>query len=114
LQGSGSDLDEGLFGDEAEWSRHACLSASKDSELLRTEIPDGDRGPQRTEDTSGTSPARKDSELLRTEIPDGDRGPQRTEDTSGTSPAPAHRRCMRLLVRSGRRKSATGRMVHGM
>jgi hypothetical protein len=35
LQGAGGDLDEGVFGDEAKWSRHACISASDVAELLR-------------------------------------------------------------------------------
>src|SRR5450631_2009876 len=35
LQGAGGDLDESVFGDEAKWSRHACISASDIAELLR-------------------------------------------------------------------------------
>jgi len=35
LKGAGGDLDESVFGDEAKWSRHACISASDVAELLR-------------------------------------------------------------------------------
>jgi len=35
LQRAGGYLDEGLLGDETEWSRHACLSACVLAELLR-------------------------------------------------------------------------------
>ena len=35
LQGASGDLDEGIFGDKAKWSRHPCISASDLAVLLR-------------------------------------------------------------------------------
>src|ERR1019366_7397839 len=85
LQGACGDLDESVFGDEAKWSRHACISASDVAELLRPKsgwLGQRPRGKKTLAPPSRAPPSR----------PRGSRccgwaeAPSASPETSGTSP----------------------------